>query len=100
MLLDADTLTCTDTSPVRPDPKPRTRPVVLCQGTLSRLDTVLPAVVMLGASGPSAIGIQQLSLVELVERREGVFGFEVATSRTDWFQAEVFVELPVSVDRR
>lgn len=35
--------------PVRPDTKPITRPVVLCQGTLSRLDTVLPAVVILEA---------------------------------------------------
>ncbi len=39
------------TLPHRPDTKPITRPVAACQGTLSRLDTVLPAVVMLGASG-------------------------------------------------
>jgi hypothetical protein len=51
MLLASDALTCTDTSPIRLDTKPRTRPVVLCQGTLSRLDAVLPAVVTLGASG-------------------------------------------------
>jgi len=51
MLLAAGTLTCTDISPVRPDTKAITWTVVPCQGTLSRLDTVLPAVVALGASG-------------------------------------------------
>lgn len=34
-----------------PDPEPRTRPVVLGQGTRSSLDAALPAVVMLAASG-------------------------------------------------
>jgi hypothetical protein len=51
MLLAGGPLTCADISPVRPDTKPLTRPVVPGQGTLSSLDAVLPAVVTLGASG-------------------------------------------------
>jgi hypothetical protein len=42
-------------SPVRPDTKPLTWPVVPGQGTLSRLDASLPAVVMLGASGGRSV---------------------------------------------
>src|SRR5690349_1683982 len=37
-----------------PDTEPRTRPVVLGQGTRSSLDAALPAVVMLAASGGPA----------------------------------------------
>jgi hypothetical protein len=37
--------------PIRPGTKPITRPVVPCHSTLSRLDTLLPAVVTLGSSG-------------------------------------------------
>lgn len=54
MLLRGSPLTCAHPLPShRPDTKPITRPAVLCQGTHSRLDAVLPAVVTLWVTGGS-----------------------------------------------